>query len=113
MSRIGRAPHSLHGFFFLPDTYGEETAVNRQSDHHRIPRVTKQADTDQFGNNIQKVIRMSNDAKQETLFDALVRNNIDLHRPHITEFIDHVKQHDIGKCHHCRSPSRIMIEADT
>ena len=34
MSRIGRAPHPFHGFFFLPDTDGEETAVNQSLFFH-------------------------------------------------------------------------------
>ena len=103
MKRLPSIEQRFHGALFLTYANGKQTQVQRQAATQREPGMAKQSHAHEFGNNIEKVVRMTDRAEQEAAVYALIGHDIELHRPHVAELVDDIEEHDIGE-EHDRNP---------
>lgn len=102
--------HAFHRVLLLADADEKEDAVEGHSYAERCPSVAEKRDTQQLWEDVEKVVRVTNGAEEETSFDALVGHDIEFERPNIAKFVDHIKEHRVGKEHYSSSRGRHTVE---
>ncbi|KGF46931.1 hypothetical protein HMPREF0654_10705 [Prevotella disiens DNF00882] len=72
--------------------------------------MAEQSHAYQFWYDVEEIVGVSHCAKQETALDAVVGYDVEFHRPNVAQFIDDVKQHEVGKCHNSHADDRNSVK---
>lgn len=90
----------FHSSLLLADAHDEQDHIEGKSDAEGVPSVAEQSHADEFGHDVEEIVGMAHRSKEQTALNALVGHDVEFHRPHISQFVHHIKKHDVGKEHH-------------